>query len=84
MQSNKLQLECDLFLTRAQAGEAVPEESSTEDFFLIERKSLAIEFVVSVTPTQRPYKFWYKKCGHWKKASCEVCHVVTCTNTSID
>lgn len=76
MQSDKMQLECDLYLTHAQAGRDVPEESSTADFFLTERKSLPIEFVVSVTPTARPYKFWYKKCGHWEKASHDVCHIV--------
>lgn len=77
MQSGKIQLECDLFLTHAQAqaaGVAVPRESSTADFFLIERKSLPVDVVLSITPTERPYKVWHKKSGHWKRASREVCH----------
>lgn len=79
MQSDKMQLECDLYLTRAQAGRDVPDEASSEDFFLAERKSLPIELIISVAPTARPYKLWYRKCGHWEKASREVCHIVTYT-----
>lgn len=70
-------MQCDLFLIHAQAqaaGVTVPEESSTADFFLIERKSLPLDVVLSVTPTERPYKVWHKKCGHWKRASREVYH----------
>ena len=61
-----------MFLTHAQVGRDVPVESSTGDFFLAERKSLPIEFVVSVNPSERPLKFWRKKGGRWEKASHEV------------
>ena len=76
-----MQLECDVFLTHVQAGRDVPEESSTGDLFLTERKLLPIELVVSVTLTARPYRFWYKKCGQWERASREVCHIVAYTST---
>ena len=72
IQSDKMHLECDVFLTHAQLGRDVPVESSTGDFFLVERKSLPIELVVCVSPSERPYKFWYKKDRRWEQASREV------------
>ena len=61
-----------MFLTHAQVGRDVPVGSSTGDFFLVERKCLPIELVVSVNPSERPHKVWYKKGGRWEKASREV------------
>lgn len=74
IQSDKMYLECDVFLTHAQVGRDVPVGSSTGDFLQVERKSLPIELVVSVSPSERPHKFWYKKDGRWEKASHEVCN----------
>ena len=61
-----------MFLTHAQVGRGAPAESSTADFFLIERKCLPIEYVISVSPSERPLKVWYKKGGQWERASREV------------
>lgn len=44
-------------------------ESSTADFFLIERKCLPIEYWLAQV---KGLKVWYKKGGQWERASCEV------------
>lgn len=65
-QSDKLYLECDVFLTHAQVGRDAAAGSSTGDFFLVERKCLPIELVLSVNPSDRPH-VWYRKGGRWRK-----------------
>ena len=65
-------MECDVLLTHEQVGEEAPATSSTDDFFLAQRTSVPIGFVISVSPPVRPYKIWYKHGQQWEKASREV------------
>lgn len=54
-------MESDCLLTHQQVGEEAPAASSRDAFFLVQRTSVPVEFVTSVSPLERPYKLWYKE-----------------------